>query len=141
MAELLRLNPHFTGIEEMLRVKCRFECLMNGNSFCPHRLFEPRGFCQAYTVLSRNAAAVSHDPIEKTVHQSICGGAYVFTLAVFQDHDVGVYIAVSGMPEACHGDAGFLLHGGAELNQRNQSGARNDDILIELGETGGFQAV
>ncbi len=64
-----------------------------------------------------------------------------FWVRVIVHHDVGVNVAVSGMAEACDVQPRFPVHGLAEFHQVHQAGPGDDDVFIQLGHAGGFQAV
>lgn len=67
--------------------------------------------------------------------------ALFFRVRVIVHHDIGMDIAVPGMAETGDVQPRFPVHGLAELHQLHQAGPGNDDILVELGHAGGFQAV
>ena len=55
---------------------------------------------------------------------------------IIANHEVGVDVAISGVPEAGHRNAGVRLQFLGEFDELDQFGARNHDVLVELVEPG-----
>ena len=55
------------------------------------------------------------------------------------DHDIHVNVPVAGVAEACDRETMALLQAGGEFHQIDKAPARDDDVLVEFFEAGGFE--
>lgn len=135
------LQSHFAGVEDALGIQRRFNRAVEVKGNFPNRGVKPGSLGETDAVLSGDASTRLEDPGKEALDETIGGFPDVASPGIFRHHDVGVDVAVTGMSKAGNLDAGFCLHAFAEGDQLDKLGARDDDIFVEFGKSGGFQAV
>ena len=129
-----------SGVEDVLGVEGIFEGSVKLEGGVAEGMFDPRFLGEADAVFAGDDAAVFEDPGEEEVEGGV--GSFPDTrIFVVIDHEVGVDVTITSMAETGDGDAGLLLQVLSELDELDEFGARDDDVLVELGEAGVAEGV
>src|SRR5688572_1068445 len=122
-------------IEDAVWIERVLKRAVGGEGGFAEGLADPAFFGEADAVLAGDGAAVVENPVEEEVERGVRLVADFRDLIV-ADHEIGVDVAVAGVAEAGDGDAGVLLQLAGEGDEFDELGARDDDVLVEFGETG-----
>ena len=128
------------GIENTLRIQRLLQPAVGLEGNLAERLADPAFLGDADAVLAGDGTAVFEDP-GNSRSSAASARSRTCRVLIVADHQVGVDVAVAGVAEAGDGDAGLRLELSGELDQLDELGARDDDVLVELGQAGVAQGV
>ena len=122
-----------------LRVEGALDGAVEGADFLRDGQRPPALLGQADAVFAGDRAAPGEDLREELVQRGLAA-AFGARLGEVH-HEVGVDVAVAGVAETGDGEAVLALEPGGEVEQVLEPAARDDDVLVELGQAGVAQGV
>jgi hypothetical protein len=129
----------FSGIQDAFRIERMFDCEMQVARFLGNGQWPPAFLGDADAVFASDRTTPRQYLSEQFVQGGL-GTSFSAGLGVIH-HDVSMDVAVAGVAEAGELQLAFLLQSRGEVEQVLQPAARDDDVLVQLGEAGVAQGI